>query len=99
MGFPLSPALKDIKEMLLAGKVVFNENKLFRWYLNNVRLVVADRNGNWLPTKQHKYRKIDGVAAWLNCHTETMKYMIRPEENATEGDGVSFFSAKKLRGR
>src|SRR5690606_4253688 len=42
----LSPALKDIKELLLDGKVVFNRNKLLRWYLNNVKLV-EDRNGNW----------------------------------------------------
>ncbi len=92
----LSPALKDIKELLLAGKVVFNESKLFRWYLNNVRLVIADRNGNWLPTKQHKYRKIDGFAAWLTAHTETMKYMAKPSEPA---GGVTFVSAKELRGR
>ena len=92
----LSPALKDIKELLLAGRVVFNENKLFRWYLNNVRLVIADRNGNWLPTRQHKYRKIDGFAAWLNCHTETMKLMVKPTENT---GGVTFVSAKELKGR
>ncbi|MFA7463338.1 MAG: terminase TerL endonuclease subunit, partial [Anaerovoracaceae bacterium] len=91
----LSPALKDVKELLLAGKVIFNENKLFRWYLNNVRLVIADRNGNWLPTKQHKYRKIDGFAAWLNAHSECMQYMVKPNENA---GGVTFMSAKELRG-
>jgi phage terminase large subunit-like protein len=91
----LSPALKDIKEILLAGKVVFNCNKLFRWYLNNVRLVVADRNGNWLPTKQHKYRKIDGFAAWLNAHSECMRYMIKPAETTAT---VTFVSARELRG-
>jgi phage terminase large subunit-like protein len=74
----LSPALKDIKELLLDGKVVFNRNRLFRWYLNNVKLV-EDRNGNWLPTKQNRYRKIDGFAAWLNAHTEVMKRMVTPQ--------------------
>ena len=74
----LSPALKDIKELLLDGKVVFNRNKLLRWYLNNVKLV-EDRNGNWLPTKQNRYRKIDGFAAWLNAHTEVMKRMAGPQ--------------------
>ena len=91
----LSPALKDIKEMLLAGRVIHNNNKMFVWYLNNVRLVIADRNGNWLPTKQHKYRKIDGFAAWLNAHTETMKMMVKPSESA---GGVSFVSARELKG-
>jgi phage terminase large subunit-like protein len=73
----LSPAMKDAKELLLDGKVIFNQNKLFRWYLNNVKLV-EDRNGNWLPTKQNRYRKIDGFAAWLNAHTEIMKRMVTP---------------------
>lgn len=94
----LSPALKDIKELLLDGKVVFNRNKLFRWYLNNVKLV-DDRNGNWLPTKQGRYRKIDGFAAWLNAHTETMLLMPKPDR-AISG-GVTFISAKdfKKKGR
>lgn len=73
----LSPAMKDAKELLLDGKVIFNQNRLFRWYLNNVKLV-EDRNGNWLPTKQNRYRKIDGFAAWLNAHTEIMKRMVTP---------------------
>jgi phage terminase large subunit-like protein len=73
----LNPAMKDIKELLLDGKVVFNRNRLFRWYLNNVKLV-EDRNGNWMPTKQNRYRKIDGFAAWLNAHTEVMKRMTLP---------------------
>ncbi len=88
----ISPALTDIKEMFLAGRVVFNENPLFRWYLNNVKLV-TDRNGNWLPTKQDRYRKIDGFAAFLNSHTEVMPLM-----NQMGGDsgGVGFISVKDL---
>ena len=91
----LSPALKDIKELLLDGKVVFNQNKLFRWYLNNVRLV-DDRNGNWLPTRQGRYRKIDGFSAWLNAHTETMKLMVDKERH---GGDVGFVSIDELLGR
>lgn len=67
----LSPALKDVKELFLDGKVIFNQNKLFRWYINNVKLV-EDRNGNWMPTKQSRYRKIDGFAAFLNAHSQVM---------------------------
>lgn len=88
----LSPALKDIKEMFLAGRVVFNENPLFRWYLNNVKLV-TDRNGNWLPTKQDRYRKIDGFAAFLNSHTEVMPIM---NQITGDGGGVGFISVKDL---
>ncbi|PRX39513.1 phage terminase large subunit-like protein [Planifilum fimeticola] len=83
----LSPALKDIKELLLDGKVIYNRNKLFRWHLNNVKLV-KDRNENWLPTKQNRYRKIDGFAAWLNAHTEVMKRMVEPQ-SAGEVEFVS----------
>ena len=91
----LSPALKDIKELLLDGRVIFNRNKLFRWYLNNVKLV-DDRNGNWLPTKQGRYRKIDGFAAWVNAHTETMKIMVNIGQ---ESAGVGFMSINDLLGR
>jgi phage terminase large subunit-like protein len=77
----LSPALKDVKELFLDGKVIFNNNRLFRWYINNVKLV-EDRNGNWMPTKQNRYRKIDGFMAFLNAHTEVMKRMTAPK-----GDG------------
>ena len=91
----LSPALKDIKEMLLDGRVIFNQNKLLKWYINNVRLV-DDRNGNWLPSKQGIYRKIDGFAAWLNAHTETMKFMVL-DSSGEESSGVPFISIKDLR--
>jgi phage terminase large subunit-like protein len=40
---------------------------------------VDDRNGNWLPTKQSRYRKIDGFAAFLNAHTEVMPMMSQPQ--------------------
>lgn len=89
----LSPALKDVKELFLDGKVIFNKNPLFRWYLNNVKLV-EDRNGNWLPTKQSRYRKIDGFAAFLNSHTEVMKLMVTPQGNGN----IQFVSLNELFG-
>lgn len=89
----LSPALKDVKELFLDGKVIFNKNPLFRWYLNNVKLV-EDRNGNWLPTKQSRYRKIDGFAAFLNSHTEVMKLMVTPQGNGN----IQFISLNELFG-
>src|SRR5699024_3591016 len=55
----LGPAVDDVKEMFIDGKVVFNNNRLFRWYVNNVK-IVPDRNRNNLPEKQGRYRKIDG---------------------------------------
>lgn len=87
----LSPALKDLKEMFLDGKVVFNNNPLLRWYINNVQLK-KDRNGNWLPSKQSKYRKIDGFAALLNTYTDIMGKII--SDNGT-GE-IEFISFKDL---
>lgn len=73
----LGPALDDLKEMFLDGKVIFNENPLLRWYINNVELV-KDRNNNRLPTKAGRYRKIDGFAALLNAHTKVMEKLVVP---------------------
>lgn len=87
----LSPALKDAKELFIDGKVIFNTNPLFRWYVNNVKLV-SDRNNNWLPTKQNRYRKIDGFAAFLNSHTEVMEKLVVQEG----GGDISFISIDDL---
>lgn len=87
----LSPALKDLKELFLDGKVIFNNNTLLRWYINNVKIKVDDKD-NWMASKQSKYRKIDGFAAMLNAHTEVMKDLFE-----VKGDGnVSFVSIKDL---
>jgi phage terminase large subunit-like protein len=90
--YTLSPALKDIKECLLSGRIVSNDDPMLRWYLNNVKLV-EDRNGNWLPTKQGRYRKIDGFAAWLNAHTEAMG--LRTVATGSETP-VTFISRREL---
>lgn len=89
----LNGPMKDIKNLLLDGKVIFNWNRLLRWYINNVRLV-QDRNGNWMPTKQDRYRKIDGFAALLNAHAEVMKMMAAQKEGE-----VKVISYKDLMGQ
>lgn len=77
----LGPAMDDLRNMFLDGKVIFNENPLLRWYINNVELVM-DRNRNKMPTKSNRYRKIDGFAAMLNSHTKVMEKLVVPT-----GDG------------
>lgn len=76
----LSPVLKDIKTMFKEGKVIHNNNPVLNWYLKNVRLV-KDRNGNLLPSKRDRYRKIDGFAALLNSHTHTIDKLVTPKGN------------------
>ncbi|NBI30746.1 terminase large subunit [Chengkuizengella marina] len=74
----LTPVMRDLETMFIDGKVIFNQNKLFRWYINNVKLKKYD-NGGWLPKKHSRYRKIDGFAAFLNAHSEVMKMMASPK--------------------
>lgn len=87
----MSPALKSLKELFLDGKVIYNNNPLFKWYVNNVKLKL-DRNGNWLPSKQSRYRKIDGFAALLNTYTDIMNKLT--EESNT--GNIEFLSIKDL---
>lgn len=89
--YTLSPALKDVRQLLLDGKMISNKNRLFRWYTNNVKLV-EDRNGNFLPSKQSKYRKIDGFAAFLNAHTEIMPMLSLPQGSGN----IEFISVSDL---
>lgn len=87
----LSPALKDLNELFLDGKVIFNNNPMMLWYINNVQLT-KDRNDNWLPTKQNRYRKIDGFAALLNTYTDIMNKVVTDVGNGN----IEFISMKEL---
>ncbi len=68
----LNAPMKDLREVLLDGRLVHNRNALFRWFLGNVKIrgkgEDADK-ANWVPTKRQRYRKIDGFAALLDAHT------------------------------
>ena len=68
----LNAPMKDLREVLLDGRLVHNRNSLFRWFLGNVKIrgkgEDADK-ANWVPTKRQRYRKIDGFAALLDAHT------------------------------
>jgi phage terminase large subunit-like protein len=87
----LGGPMQNFKELMLDGKVVFNNSKMFRWYLNNVHMA-RDRNGNWLPTKQNQKRKIDGFAAALNAHVKVIEMLIKPNQNGK----IHFVSFKDL---
>ena len=72
----LNDPMKDIKELLLAGSVVSNNDPMLAWYTDNVRISGERRHadkGNWMPTKRNKYRKIDGFMAWLDAHAIRME--------------------------
>ena len=72
----LNDPMKDIKELLLAGKVVANGDPMLAWYTDNVRISGERRHtdkANWMPTKRNKFRKIDGFMAWLDAHCVRME--------------------------
>lgn len=82
----LTAPLDHLKERFLDGGVVHNNNALFNWYLGNVRLTKRSVNATYMPTKQHKYRKIDGFAALLCAHTEYLRrnpVQIAPDKKLT----------------
>lgn len=78
----LTAPLDNLKERFLDGKIIHNRNFLYNWYLGNVKLTKRSVNGTYLPTKQSKYRKIDGFAAHLDAHTTCLRKrpMVIPED-------------------
>ena len=81
--------MQNFKELLLDGKVVFNEQSMFKWYLNNVHLR-QDRNDNWLPTKTSQSRKIDGFAAALDAHVSVIDMLVEPDTEGPVSTYISF---------
>ena len=78
----LTAPLDDMKEKYLCGNIVHNNNRLFNWYLGNVKLSKRSAGNTYLPTKQSKYRKIDGFAASLDGHTVYLRHFVEyiPED-------------------
>ena len=82
----LTAPLDHIKERFLDGDIVHNNNALFSWYLGNVKLTKRSVNATYMPTRQHRYRKIDGFAALLCAHTEYLRrnpVQITPDKRLT----------------
>ena len=72
----LNDPMKDIKELLLGGKVISNGDPMLMWYTDNVRISGEKRHtdkANWMPMKRNKFRKIDGFMAWLDAHAVKMQ--------------------------
>lgn len=90
----LNAPMKDLKEVLLDGRLVHNRNALFRWFLSNVKLrgkTEDNDKANWVPTKRQRYRKIDGFAALLDAHTLMLGESPLPE-GMTPDMSVSIYS-------
>ena len=68
--------MKEIKELLIGGSVVSNNDPMLLWYTDNVMLSSERKHTdkqNWMPTRRNKFRKIDGFMAWLDAHAINME--------------------------
>lgn len=89
----LNAPMKNMREVLLDGKLVHNNNPLSRWYLDNIKIKQGTRDAeheNWLPSKAGRYSKIDGFAALLNAHAEQMR--MNPVGNFNTDPGFTIIS-------
>lgn len=94
----LNAPMKDLRERFIDGKIVTNQNRLFEWYLNNVKLRkdYMDRgNENWVPVKADRYRKIDAFMALLDAHTAWMRRCPALGAEAIEPT-IQFYQLPKL---
>ncbi|WP_288946978.1 terminase large subunit [uncultured Leuconostoc sp.] len=71
---------QNFKELMIANKVIFNNNSMMKWYMSNATLV-RDRNDNFMITKQNQNRKIDGLAATLNAHVTVAPELAKRKTN------------------
>lgn len=90
----LNEPMKHLWKCFSDGRVVHNRNRLFEWYLNNVRLRKDYKDKgteNWVPCKGEEGNKIDGFAAALDAHTVYLRHC-HPEgaEDAPEPEIVFY---------
>ncbi|OHE41481.1 MAG: hypothetical protein A2Y16_05425 [Tenericutes bacterium GWF2_57_13] len=71
LSVPMQTLAADLKERT----VCYQGNPVMKWMFSNV-VLVQDRNGNFMPDKSKPKRKIDGVAALLNCY---VSYVAQPD--------------------
>ena len=69
----LTAPLDNLKERFIDGKIIHNNNSMFYWYVGNTKMTKRGPNATYMPTRQHRYRKIDGFMALLAAHTEWMR--------------------------
>ena len=96
----LNDPMKDIKELLLDGRVVSNRDPMLTWYTDNVRISGERRHldkENWMPMKRNKFRKIDGFMAFLDSHCVKMQKEPEGVEMSTPSVRVVELSGRRRR--
>lgn len=71
-----SPALKEVKRLLMSGGLSHDGNPAVRWMVDNLA-VSMDPAGNVKPDKKKSAEKIDAVSALTTAHSRAMTYRVR----------------------
>ena len=62
----MSPAMKEIEQLVLGKKIIHDGHPIMRWNVGNVE-VKSDENENVRPLKGPKFERIDGLVATINA--------------------------------
>lgn len=95
----LNAPMKHIKELFTDGMIVHDQNTLFEWYLNNVKLrndFSTRDNENYAPKKADKYSKIDAFMAFLDAHTVWLRHCPPLGMESDSGDAVQIYDLDQL---
>ena len=67
----MSPAMKEIEQLVRGKKLLHNGNPILRWNVGNVE-TKQDENENIRPVKGKKTERIDGVVGMINAMSRAM---------------------------
>lgn len=62
----LSEPMKFLEALFKEKRIIYQNNPITKWCLTNV-VLKKDRNGNMMPSRENRFKKIDGAAALLNA--------------------------------
>lgn len=96
----LNDPMKSFREAMMDGKIVTNDDPMLRWYMHNVRLrnnYQDKEKENWMPTKQNRYRKIDGFAALIDAWCVATRNMPTYQVSDDDIGDIAVYDLSELR--
>jgi phage terminase large subunit-like protein len=96
----LNDPMKSFREAMMDGKIVTNDDPMLRWYMHNVRLrnnYQDKEKENWMPTKQNRYRKIDGFAALIDAWCVATRNMPTYQVSDDDIGNIAVYDLSELR--
>lgn len=74
----MSPAMKEIEQLVRGKKLLHNGHPVLRWNVGNVE-VKTDENENIRPVKGKGIERIDGLVAMINAMARAMLQDQKPD--------------------